>query len=220
MMTRKNSGCGLTRVEVLALILIPAFLFLFVLPCTMVSLGNAQRRAQRISCMNNLKQVGLSMRLFSNEHDSRFPWMISTNAGGSLEFSNSSKTFLHFLAASNELVTPRVLTCPLDSKRARASVFSELSNTNLSYFLSFDAKLETNASPSILSGDRNVLGGTPINGALRLVRKSDKLSWSKEIHQKAGNVALVDGSVMQADDVGLNNLVGRMTNSSIRLAIP
>ena len=217
---RKSSG-GLTRLEVfccLAAVSVLVFFFVMI-PC---GLSNSMRRATRIfSCASNLKQAGLSMRLFANDHDGNFPWMISTNLGGSQEFTNSSEVFRHFLAASNELVTPRVLQCAVDSARLRVGDFAQFSNSNLSYFVSLDAAPSASGSdPSILSGDRNIVGGTASGSALRVVRKSDRLAWSKEIHGRAGNLGRADGSVLQADDSGLNRAVAAMTNTTIRLAIP
>ena len=223
MKTNTNHQRGMSRVEVFFMVVaISLLLFFFlVIPCTLVGLGNAQRRAQRISCASNLRQIGLGLRLFANDHGDKFPWMISTNLGGSLESTNSPLVFRHFLAASNELVSTRILSCPLDSSRTRQDDYAKLSNSNLSYFVALDAyPSATNSAPSILSWDRNILGGTVINSTLRSVRKSDHLSWSKEIHRQAGNVALTDGSILQVDDSGLNKTVAAMTNAYLRLAIP
>ena len=220
---RKTSSDGLTRINVSFVVgAISLLLFFFlVVPCTLVGLGNSYQRSRRISCTSNLKQVGLAMRLFANDHDGKFPWMISTNLGGSLEFTNSSPVFRHFLAASNELVTPKVLVCGSDSDRERVGDFAQFSNRNLSYFISLDAVLgETNPAPVILSGDRNILGGATNRSGLRVVRRTDKLAWSKKIHERAGNLGLADGSVLQADDSRLNSTVAAMTNASIRLAMP
>lgn len=212
---------GLSRVEVIFLAAVPILLFFFVVPCTLVTLRNSHCRAMRVSCASHLKQISLSMQLFANDHDGRLPWMNSTNRNGSQELTNAGTVFRHFLAASNEIVSSKLLSCPMDSGRQRTDNFAQLSDTNLSYFLSLDARSrETNKAESILAGDRNILGGTTLNSSLRVVRKSDQLAWSKEIHREAGNVALVDGSVLQVDDAGLNNAISAMTNGAIRLAIP
>ncbi len=213
---RYNSG-GFTLIELLILIAILAVI-LSLVPCVP---PRTKARAQRISCVSNLKQVGLAMRFFANDHDGKFPWMTATNLGGSMEFTNSSLVFRHFLAASNEIATPKVLLCRADSARTRVSDFTHLSNSNLSYFVSIDALPSTsNSASSILSGGRNILGGTAVSSTLRVVRKSDKLAWSKEIHRQAGNLGLADGSVLQVDDSGLNRAVAVMTNAAIRLAMP
>ena len=217
---RRKSLSGLTRLEVFfCVVAISVLVFFFVMiPC---GLSNSMRRSTRISCTSNLKQVGLGMLLFANDHDDRFPRMLSTNLGGSLECTNSSEVFRHFLAASNQLVTPKVLLCRNDSSRTQVGDFAQFSHRNLSYFVSLDAAPgAANSAPAILSGDRNILGGAATSSGLRVVRRSDTLAWSKEIHGRAGNLGRADGSVLQVDDSGLNRAVAAMTNAAIRLAMP
>src|SRR6476661_5082188 len=43
----------------------------------------------RISCVNNLRQVGLAFRIWANDHGDKFPWQVAAKDGGTLEFSNS-----------------------------------------------------------------------------------------------------------------------------------
>jgi competence protein ComGC len=206
---------GLTLVEgvvvvvgclaVLALLLVPA-----------LPRGN-RHNAPRIGCVNNLRQVGLAARIWSNDHADEFPFA-STNAGGSLAWANSPEVFRHYQALSNELVTPRVLICRTAPQRKMASNFTEFSNANLSYFVGLDARED--APRSILSGDRNISGGTLSNGFLRVLSANSEAGWTKEIHQNAGNVGLGDGSVQQMSSEQLRRHVKGMTNAFIRLAIP
>lgn len=91
-------------------------------------------------CVDNLKQIGLSFRLFSNDHDDQFPFLTKAIDGGTLEFcSRGSDGFernavTHFQSLSNELVTPRVLVCPADFSKQRATDFlHRLSSDNVSY---------------------------------------------------------------------------------------
>jgi hypothetical protein len=147
--------------------------------------------------------------------------MLSTNQAGSMELTNSVAMFEHLRAASNEMVLPKILICRADEARTWTTNFDELSNDHVSYFVSLDTgPHQARNTHSILAGDRNVLGGTALNSSLRVVQKSDQLAWSQEIHRKAGNLALVDGSVLQVDNPGLNKAISTMTNAAIRLAIP
>src|SRR5205809_2711441 len=95
--------------------------------------------SSRINCVSNLKQIGLSIRMFSQDHSDKFPWLVSTNDGGSLEHKNSLEVFHHFLALSNELVTPKALVCRTDQQKQRLADWTNFSNLNLSYFAGFDA---------------------------------------------------------------------------------
>src|ERR1035441_9814531 len=59
---------------------------------TTVLVGSLQTRPRRdwhmaptVSCQNNLKQIGLSLRTWAIDNDGQFPFNVSTNAGGTRE---------------------------------------------------------------------------------------------------------------------------------------
>jgi len=214
MKTKTHPQSGLTLVEALLVVATIALLFLFLMSGT----SRPGSRSNRISCTSNLKQVGLAYRLYANDHDDHFPFLNPTNTSGSLEFTTSPQVFRHFQAMSNELVTPKVLACFTDSKRSKATDFSNFSNANLSYFVGFEAR-EDNPQ-SILSGDRNITGGTLSNGFLRMLTPTSQATWTSEIHNNAGNIGLGDGSVQQVTTVGLQRQLAANTNAVIHLAIP
>ena len=88
----------------------------------------------------------------------------------------------------------------------------------VSYFVGFEAREDM--PNSILSGDRNITGGTLSNGFLRVIFPNTAAEWTKEIHQNGGNIGLGDGSVQQFSAKGLRQHLANMTNTFIRLAIP
>ena len=51
------------------------------------ALARAKTRAQSIACVNNLKQIGLACRMWAADNGDQFPFNVSTNKGGTLEFS-------------------------------------------------------------------------------------------------------------------------------------
>jgi hypothetical protein len=211
---------GLSLIEVLAVI-VTVMLVLAVLPAI---LGHRHKPRHGITCVTNLKQVALASRMWSNDHSDRFPWQVSTNEGGTLEFAASPEVFRHFEAMSNEMVTPRILICPRDPERLRATSFApSLANSNLSYFIGLDAN-ETKPQ-SILSGDRNLMGGVT-NGALLSFRSNDVPQWASSIHTNQGNLALGDGSAQyQLTDQALarqfqTTFVAQASMTTLRLAIP
>ena len=199
--------------ELLVILLIVAIL----LALTWAALSSDRARSRRISCNCHLKQIGLSFRMWSNDHGEKFPFAVSTNKGGSLEFIGPGEVFRYYLLVSNELNSPRVLTCPSDKARTRTSDFAVLSDRNLSYFVGLDA-VETNPQRA-LCGDRNIsTNGRLISGILT-VGTGIPVTWTQDLHNRRGNIGWADGSVSQVDDAGLKQL----TNGSglaTRLAMP
>jgi prepilin-type N-terminal cleavage/methylation domain-containing protein/prepilin-type processing-associated H-X9-DG protein len=65
---RGESGAGFTLIELLVVIAIIAILASMLMP----SLARAKEAGRRIACLNNLKQLGISMRLYADEHDGMF----------------------------------------------------------------------------------------------------------------------------------------------------
>ena len=137
MTTAQAHRRALTLTEVLVVIATAVILFAVVLPWLATS---HPRRSSRINCTSHLKGIGLAFRMWSNDHNDEFPMRVSTNEGGSREFSSTTEVFRHFQALSNELNSPKLLVCPLDSERRCAQDFKTgLANRNLSYFLCLDA---------------------------------------------------------------------------------
>ena len=67
-----------TLIELLVVIAIIAILAAMLLP----ALAAAKRKAQKINCVNNLKQVGLAFRIWEGDNGDKFPMSISSQAGG------------------------------------------------------------------------------------------------------------------------------------------
>ena len=101
-------GCTLVFIAILAGMLLPA-------------LARAKYKAQQITCVNNLKQVGLAYRIWAGDHKNNLPHSI--------------------LDLTNELGTPNLLICPADPNHTRAPAGSPAvwNSANFSYeFLVFD----------------------------------------------------------------------------------
>ena len=213
--TRTNAAS--TWLEVLVIIVV-----VFLLWLVMHGMVSARNRAYRIRCNNYLKQVGLAARIWSNDHGERFPWTVSTNQGGTLEYASSAEVYRHFVVMSNELTTPFVLKCLSDTRRISAKSFSSLANENISYFIGLDA--DEDRPQTILSGDRNITGGVT-NGNWFLFGSNALPGWDSTIHDHVGNIGLGDGSVQQFTPNLLaqqfQSALRSMTNNGpIRLAVP
>src|SRR5690349_5783838 len=107
-----------TLIELLCVIAIIAILAALLLPV----LSQGAVRAKRIQCAGNLHEAGIAFHSFAHDHGDKFPMAVPASAGGSLEFIQNAYrvsgdfyfTFRHFQTLSRELVTPRVLVCPVD----------------------------------------------------------------------------------------------------------
>lgn len=179
----------------MAELLIIVFLVALIAGLLLPALAKSKSKAQRIQCVNNLKQVGLAYRIWGGDNEDKYPMQVSTNKGGSLEYVTEGNAFRHFQCLSNELVTPKILACPADDEKKPATTFRHLRDANVSYFVGIDA--EDTMSGRFLSGDRNLtVNGTELEPGLVSVKSSDRLGWTSAMHQNAGNIGFADGSVM------------------------
>ena len=79
------------------------------------ALNEAKQRAERIQCVNNLKQVGLAMRVWAGDNGEKYPTSL--------------------VVMSNELSTVKILICPSDTARKDYTKlsFSQFQDSMTSY---------------------------------------------------------------------------------------
>jgi len=65
----ERSGSGFTLIELLVVIAIIALLISILLP----ALGGARKLARRTVCMANVRRLSVSMRLYVDNNDDKFP---------------------------------------------------------------------------------------------------------------------------------------------------
>ena len=198
---------GFTWLELLLVVIVVIILAGLVLPML------APRRkadGRRIQCLNNLKILGLGLRIFATDNNGLFPWAVPVREGGTQEeIADEQRIWRHVAVLSNELNTPKVLLCPKDPRfdklAGKTLVFGppQTNNTlqfghndHFSYFLYTGANEEV---PELLmGGDRNLTrNGTPVQGKITPTA-ADHFQFSKPGHHDGlGNVLMSDGSVQQ-----------------------
>ncbi len=115
---------GLCLAGVMMLAIVPAGMLL-------PALAKAKSKAMRISCVNNLRQIGLAARMYSGDNKEVFP--------------------PNFLSMSNELNSPKVLICPGDQAHSAAASWQQFDpRKNVSYEYLKPGIAESNALNQII----------------------------------------------------------------------
>jgi prepilin-type processing-associated H-X9-DG protein len=179
-----------------------------------------QNRSSEIQCVNNLKQIGLSFRIWEGDNGDKMPMQVSSKKGGAMEPAALGNAAPVFRVMANELSTPRILVCPTDADRSAAKNFNAgFDNSKVSYFAGVDAGDDRPAM--FLAGDDNfAIDGVPVKSGLLLLATNAPVSWTAARHVNQGNIGLADGSVWTTDD---KQLIQRLTGTGVatnRLAIP
>ena len=186
--------------------------------CLLPALAMAKAKSKRINCASNLKQVGMSFRVWPSDSSDTFQMGRSVTNGGTMEWVTGGEVWPHFLVMSNELNAPKILVCPAD-KRKPATSWATFSRNNISYFVGLDA--EETQPQMFLSGDSNLeVDGKTVGSGLLNLRTNSTVGWTAARHIRQGNIALADGSVQQYRSTKLRQALANTGVATNRLAIP
>ncbi len=226
---RRGKTHGFTRLEALVVLVLLALLF--PLGLGLSGLGTHRgRRSENFRCVNNLKQLGISFRIFHEERP--------TGAALLPELRSGSDYYAALLARSNVLATPRILVCPSErATRAEANNWAEFGsarvrNRGISYLAVPEAR--ENEPGTVLFADRSletrppltvfsyrspvaVLGGLGTN----LEAIAQGAAWTPDaMHRSKGHAAMADGSVQYLDNTRLVSVLQGVARAGHRVVQP
>jgi prepilin-type N-terminal cleavage/methylation domain-containing protein len=209
----RNRKKAFTLIELLVVIAIIAILAGLLLP----ALAKAKARAQRISCVNNLRQFGIAMRLFSNDNNEKFPWDVAPALGPQEWIMGDPAVPGTGVSSTNEINSPKILYCPSDGNHQRAvGWYSPVAfdfTKHLSYFMGTNA--DETKPQTILGGDSNITGGGTTSSRKWTDPTINNIdaAFDNLCHVSAGNIALGDGSSQQVNQQALKRQISSALQS-------
>jgi prepilin-type N-terminal cleavage/methylation domain-containing protein/prepilin-type processing-associated H-X9-DG protein len=127
---RSSRQTGFTLIELLVVIAVISILAAILFPV----FARARENARRSSCMSNLKQIGLSMMMYTQDYDERYPLQSMACPGNSCGANVNSSTVMWYMVLIPYNKSVQIWNCPdvSDSTYASYGVTSIIQKTDSS----------------------------------------------------------------------------------------
>ena len=186
------------------------------------ALAHNQQLSARAICLNNLRQIGIGMALWGDDHRGEPPHHVWYADGGTKRHPLAENSWVHFSYISNGLPSAKVLFCPSDTGTPARDFSAEptggylhpsFRNNAISYLLAFTYYAD---DVRIQSGDRNVYSQGiktssyfNYSSYVRMNPLHPDFRWMPGLHGDEGNLLFSDGQVRAVDTVGLRSAAER-----------
>ena len=222
--TNKNTSLdrrAFTLIELLVVIAIIGILASMLLP----TLAGGLRKAKRIKCVANLKQIGAGMIMFAQDNDDRLPWQLTPSGQAehfAAHYAVDPGSVFGCRGLKRNIVTPKILWSPCDAERQAAQEYAILDwdkyntregrpipNKAISYV--FCEGGDTGRPMSVLALTRNLshdnLTAARWVGADERVDKQGNppKNAMTGLFESQGQMALADGSAKLSQDSDLSS---------------
>jgi prepilin-type N-terminal cleavage/methylation domain-containing protein/prepilin-type processing-associated H-X9-DG protein len=107
---QRDNRAGFTLIELLVVITIIAILAALMLP----ALSRARASAQRTSCLSNLRQINLGVRMYGDDSDDKTPRPEGTSTNKILSLTGYKKLIRSYVGVGASSPKAKLFACPAD----------------------------------------------------------------------------------------------------------